>query len=456
MSRRIASIALVSLLALAAQGTAVPAPTSAAAAQVVHLTAWTIGPDEPSYNRKDNLLTAADALNQQLASEGSGMRVALDATFSTGDWGSYKQRFVLAAQSGKAADIVATGHEDIAAWAAAGYVIPLDAYVKKYPEFSRVIPTLWVATKFEGKIYAIPQDVEARPLYYNMPLLAKLGWPQEKIAGLSKAIEAGQFTLADLLQTAKEAVEKGVVTPGHGWWIRPINGPDYYMYYEAFGGRTQDASGKLLLDTKALHDEYTFFHDAVVTDKVTPKDLIGTDWNSWHEVVVSRQVLFTQCGTWCWAQWIAQYKMPADDLWKTYGFALVPAGRKGGKPVTLSHPIVYMISKNSKYPDLAARILALATTPQLNARHAVTSGHLAILTNEAAVPEYAHDRFASETIYMLKDTTFLPNNKLFGTYDQAMWLGLSAVIGGQMTPDQAVQTVTQQLRTNLGNNVLIR
>jgi len=456
MSSRIAGMILVCLVTLAAQGATLPVPGHAAAApQVVHLTAWTIGPDAPSYYRKDNLLTAADALNKQLESEGSATRVTLDATFATGDWGSYKQRFVLAAQSGKAADIVATGHEDIAAWAAAGYVIPLDAYLKKYPEFSEVIPTLWNATKFEGKIYAIPQDVEARPLYYNMPLLAKLGWSEQKIAGLPKAIESGQFTLGDLLQTAKEAVDKGIVAPGHAWWIRPINGPDYYMYYEAFGGRTQDPSGRLMLDTKALRDEYTFFHDAVAA-KATPADIIGTDWNSWHEVVVARQVLFTQCGTWCWAQWITQYKMPADDLSKTYGFALVPPGRKGGTPVTLSHPIVYMISKNSRYPDLAARILALATTPQLNARHAVTSGHLAILANEATVTEYAHDQFASDTIYMLKFTTFLPNSKLFGTYDQAMWLGLSAVIGGQMTPDQAVQTVTQQLQTNLGKNVVIR
>jgi len=180
MSSRIAGMILVCLVTLAAQGATLPVPGHAAAApQVVHLTAWTIGPDAPSYYRKDNLLTAADALNKQLESEGSATRVTLDATFATGDWGSYKQRFVLAAQSGKAADIVATGHEDIAAWAAAGYVIPLDAYLKKYPEFSEVIPTLWNATKFEGKIYAIPQDVEARPLYYNMPLLAKLGWSEQ-------------------------------------------------------------------------------------------------------------------------------------------------------------------------------------------------------------------------------------------------------------------------------------
>lgn len=456
MTSRIVGIALVCVMALAVQGAVVPVPGRAAGTQTIHLTAWTVGPDEPSYYRKDNLLSAADALNKQLAAEGSATRVALDGTFWTGDWGTYKQRFVLAAQSGKAPDIVASGHEDIAAWASAGYIVPLDAAVKTYKEFSAVIPTLWNATRYDGRIYAIPQDVEARPLYYSLPLLTRLGWSEDKIAGLPKAIEAGRFTLTDLLKTAKEAQDKGLVEPGHGWWIRPINGPDYYIYYEAFGGRMADASGKLLLDTSALRDEYTFFHDAVFTYKVTPKDIIGTDWNSWHQVVVNRQILFTQCGTWCWAQWIKQYKMPADEVWKTYGFALVPAGRAGGRPVTLSHPIVYMVSRNSKAPDLAARILALATTPALNARHAVTSGHLAILDDEATVPEYAQDRFAKATLYMLKYTTFLPNNKQFGTYDQAMWLGLSAVIAGQMSPDQAVQTVTQQLRTNLGDSVVIR
>jgi inositol-phosphate transport system substrate-binding protein len=115
-----------------------------------------------------------------------------------------------------------------------------------------------------------------------------------------------------------------------------------------------------------------------------------------------------------------------------------------------------MISKSSQHADLAARVLALATTPQLNARHAVTSGHLAILTDEAQVPEYAHNKFANDTIYMLRYTTFLPADKLFGSYDQAIWQGLSAVVAGQMTPSQAVQAVTQQLRTNLGDHVVIR
>ncbi|HLJ59927.1 MAG TPA: extracellular solute-binding protein [bacterium] len=459
MRGRVTVLALLGVLVLMTQAGYAPVPILAASSQTVHLTAWTIGPDEPSYYRKDNLVSAADALNKQLAAEGSGTRVTLDATFATGGgqtWGAYKQRFVLAAQSGKAPDIVATGNEDIAAWAAAGYVIPLDGYVKQYKQFADVIPTLWNATKFNGKIYAIPQDVEARPFYFNMPLLAKLGWSQDKIAGLPKAIEAGQFTLTDLLQTAKAAQDKGLVLKGYGWWIRPINGPDYYMYYEAFGGKLTDASGKLLLDSAALGREYGFFHDAVFTYKVTPKDIIGTDWNTWHEAVIGKQVLFTQCGTWCWAQWITQYKMPAEELWKTYGFALVPSGSKGGRPVTLSHPIVYMISKSSAHPDLAARLLALATTPQLNARHAVTSGHLAILADEGQVPEYAQDTFAKDTIYMLRYTTFLPADKLFGAYDQAIWEGLSAVIAGQMTPGQAVQEVAQELRTDLGDHVVIR
>jgi inositol-phosphate transport system substrate-binding protein len=298
--------------------------------------------------------------------------------------------------------------------------------------------------------------VEARPLYFNMPLLAKLGWSHAQIASLPQAIQNGQFTLTDLLQTAKQAQDKGLVLSGYGWWIRPINGPDYYMFYEAFGGKMIDPSGKLFLDTAALGREFAFFHDAVFTYKVTAKDIIGTDWNSWHGTVIAKQVLFTQCGTWCWAQWISQYKMPADDLWKTYGFALVPAGSKGGRPVTLSHPIVYMISKSSQHADLAARVLALATTPQLNARHAVTSGHLAILSDEAQVPQYAQDTFAKDTIYMLRYTTFLPNDARFGAYDQAIWEGLTAVIAGQMAPAQAVQTVTQEMRTNLGDYVVIR
>ncbi|HYW89847.1 MAG TPA: extracellular solute-binding protein, partial [Chloroflexota bacterium] len=146
----------------------VEAKTSGAVSggEVVKITAWTIGPDAPSFFRRDNLIAAADTVNQELQKEGSNQRVQVEATFeSGGQWADYKQKFVLASEAKQGPDIILSGHEDLSPWAAAGHVIELDSMVKKYDaRFTDLIPTLWDAVKLTGKTYAIPQDTEARPV----------------------------------------------------------------------------------------------------------------------------------------------------------------------------------------------------------------------------------------------------------------------------------------------------
>ena len=225
----------------AAQAPAAPAPTATTAvdtkasgavagSQVVKITAWTIGPDAPSFNRRDNLIAAADGLNKALEKEGSPQRVQVEATFeSGGTWDAYKQKFTLAAEAKQGPDIILSGHEDLAAWSTAGYVIALDDMLKKYEQqFADVYPSLWPAMKYKGKTYAIPQDTEARPMYYRKDLLAKLGWPKEKIDGLPDAVKKGEWAWPDLVDTAKEAISKNVIEAGKGWYHRPSRGPDFY------------------------------------------------------------------------------------------------------------------------------------------------------------------------------------------------------------------------------------
>ena len=123
------------------------------------------------------------------------------------------------------------------------------------------------------------------------------------------------------------------------------------------------------------------------------------------------KVLFYNAGTWTWKDWQATYKVPEQDLWDNVGFTLVPAAQKGGKPVTLSHPLVYMVTANSKNQELAFRVLANATkTPELNSKHSVQSAHLAILKSQANDPTYKQDKFLLATGYMLDYTTFIPNH----------------------------------------------
>lgn len=438
-----------------AAGGATAAP---AAPTAVKLTAWTIGPDAPSFYRRDNLIAAAEPLNKALGGE---KKIEVDATFeSGGQWGDYLQKFTLAAEAKQAPDIVLAGHENFAPWVGPGYVIALDDLIKKYEnegELKNVIPRLWDSMKLKGKTYAVPQDTEARPMYYRKDLLAKMGWDKAKIDGLPDAVRKGEFAWPDFVATAKEAVSKGVVGAGMGWYHRPTKGADHYMFYYQNGGQMQDAgTGKLVLVKDALQKHYQLHANAVLTDGITPKTLYGSQFKQWHETVVSGTVLFYNAGTWTWKEWITTYKQPEDSQWANVGFMLIPAAAKGGKPVTLSHPLAYMVTSNAKDPELAFRLIAHATTAPLNSKHAVESAHLAVLTTQEKDPTYQKDKFLLAAGYMSEFTNFIPNHPKFGTYDDVLFRVLGAVEGGQLTPAAAVDTAVKELQGQLGDELIVR
>ncbi len=180
LSRRHFLISTGALIAASACSTAPPQPAAQNLPEgTVKLTAWTIGPDAPSYFRRDNLIAAGETLGKAVAAQSPKTSIQVDATFeSGGQWGDYLQKFTLAAEAKTSPDIILAGHENFAPWVGPGYIVPLDDLIKKYQnegDVKDVIPTLWTAMKLKGKTYGVPQDTEARPMYYRKDLLAKMG-----------------------------------------------------------------------------------------------------------------------------------------------------------------------------------------------------------------------------------------------------------------------------------------
>ena len=429
------------------------------AQETVTVTVRTIANPPMENWRGDNFLLAAEELNADLKAAGDPRRVKIDLIQDGISWGPYLSEFVLSYGAGEAPDIWLTGHEFIGAQAEAGRIIVLDEMLKEFPIFNLIIEGLWDSTSYKGKIWGIPQDAEARPLYFNKALLKKLGWSNVEIAALPGKIEKGEFTLYDMLETAKEAVARGVVELGNGFWTRPSNGPDFTALYYAFGGETIDsATGKLVFDKAAGLKYYKFFYDAVQT--YGSMGGLGLSWSeSWHPGVSGSKVLFWIGGTWQWAEWAEIYLKDLGGetyMWENFGFALIPAAEKGGKPNTLTHPLAYLINSQSEYPDLALALIAKVTNYGPNTRHAIASTHLGILKDQTEYKFYKVSRLLSETLYMLDYTTFLPNNPYWGSYSPIIYEALAATVGGEFTPEEAVDFVVDGLQRELGDKVIIR
>lgn len=375
------------------------------------------------------------------------------------DWGAYKNEFVLSSQSGSAPDIILSGHEDIGAWAAAGLVIPLDDRIDDYPEFADVVPSLWESVTYDGQIWGIPQDAEARPIFYSKPLLRDLGWTDEEIESLPERVTNGEFTFEDLIVTAQAAVEEGVVEEGNGYWHRASNGPDWLYFYYGMGGEIMNDQGQLVFDTAAAESVYALMQ-RLVDEGVTRRDMIGVDSNTvWFPAVASaEEVLFASGGTWNWPNMALNFAADRGGdayLKENLGLMLIPA-LETGEAITLTHPLVYMVSAGSENPDVAMALLAAVTTPEANNRHAIDSFHLGILQSQLDSQAYQENELLSGAHYMLDHTTALPNHPGYASWSEAYWTGIQAVQSGDLTPAEAVETVIAQMQNELGDQVVIQ
>ncbi len=424
-------------------------------AKEVVITAWTVGPDNPSYYRFENLKIAAERLNKMLEAAGVDLRVKLEGFFDTTDWSEYKQRVLFGFQSKQKFDILCSGHDDIGAWAEAGYIMPLDDLVKKYWDetYYDVIPSLWEAMKYKGKIYGIPQDTEARPFYINKIVLKKLGWSDEEIEALPEKIAKGEFTLEDFVEVAQEAIKKGLVK--WGLFHRPKKGIDYFQIFTSFGVDFYDEEqAKFVFNKEQMTRVYDFFYKITNVWKITPQNMIGTPWSSVHKEVTSGNVLAWMGGTWNWAEWKRDYGKTEEELEKMFLVAPFPKSKNYGRPNTLSHPVAYMIPAHTKYPELAFLLVTLATAPELNMKHAVTSGHLPIRWQETVLPEYKKDFIMQKGTKLLPYSGFIPNDDKFDLFNTIIFEGIQWAEAGQ-DAKTVVNLVSMRLKSQLKDKVII-
>ncbi len=437
-------------------GLAFALSATVASAEDYNITVWAGGTGPNDTYRIDAIKMAADILERQAAIRGENIHINVEGKAYDG-WEEFKQGVTLSAESGNAPNIVVTGHEDIAAWAQSGLIVPIEDYVDlgAWP-INDIYPNLLKIASFNGAVYGLPQDAESRPMFFWRDHMKGIGYSDADIDALPAKIASGEYTLQNVIEDAKKMQDAGLVEPGYGFYPRVSNGPDYWQFYQSFGGEIENQDGKLVFDKSAMQKFYQFFADAVEAG-VTRKNHIGTPWDQWYNEVANGKAGIWHGGTWHYARYTS--KEGLDDFFGKIQFSLIPAGDASGNANTITHPLVYLLTQQNdeNVESIAAELVTIASEPRINALHAIKSAHLAISRSESGVDLYANDRWASEaTERLLPDATAIPNNVNFGQYWEIMWGGLEAVWTGQKTAEQAIKDVETELTATMGDAIVIR
>ena len=429
-----------------------------AAAQDVTITVWAGGSSPADSYRWEAIEIAADLLEREAAIRGEDLNITVESRGQFEGWAEFKQAVTLSAEAGEAPNIVVTSHLDIAPWSRAGYIVPVEDYLDldAWP-LNDIYPNLMEIASFDGLQWGIPQDSESRPFFFWKEHLRAIGYTDDQIDALPQRVQDGDYTLANVLEDAAKAVEMGVVEEGFGFFPRPSNGPDYAQFYQSFGGVLKDEeSGKLVLDRQAMTDFYQFFVDAVDAG-VVRRNHLGSEWQNWHGIVSNGGAAFWHGGTWHYATITGP--QGNDDFFGTIQFSLIPAGNENGRPNTITHPLVYLITEqgDDDLHEIAAQLVKIASEPRLNSMHAIKSAHLSIARQQSNVDLFASDRWAAEaTRILLPHANAQPNHLQYGVYSEAMYNGLEAAWTGTQTPQEAVAALETELTTILGDDLIVR
>jgi len=436
-----------------------PAPAEEAL-KVVTIRVWTIGPDNPALGRKTAFDEAGKRLNKDLEAEGSNIRVNVEAEFNSVNWSSFKQRNLLALQTGdpeQIADIIMTGHEMIGPYSVAGYIVPLDDYIARYPEvYNDIFPALWATGEFKAKIWGIPRDSEGRLIWIRRDVLKKIGWTESEIDGLRERAFAGDFTRDDLSDLAKDIKDAGVVetTMIH----RPTPGVDWLGLIWNYGGRLSDeTTGKLVVTKSACLKALEYLDKLVNQLGVVPSSM--TNW-SWPDIngsfLEGRAALYLTGGVWQWLGWQKDpWNFTEEWLFENITWIPYAAAKKGGKPLSVSHPLTCMLTSVSQNKDLAFRLLTYQYAPDLQAESVLASGHLAIGQSILEYPAYKENRYRSEVTRLLDVTRISPNHIKAPFLWEAWMDAIKAVETGAMNPSGALDFFVARMQQELGNEVIV-
>ena len=181
-------------------------------------------------------------------------------------------------------------HEWTCAFQSDGFALKLDDYIAKYPQHLRQRPSPPACPRpvASGGTYAIPQDAEARMFFYNKKLLREAGYDAAFVDALPERALAGDLTMDELIDIAKQVVDK--TKAQYGILHRPNKGPDYIMVFNAYGNDFVDpATGNLLLERDKLAAAFGWFERGV-KEGVIPAN------NTAMEFDALRKEFYTQRG----------------------------------------------------------------------------------------------------------------------------------------------------------------
>jgi arabinogalactan oligomer/maltooligosaccharide transport system substrate-binding protein len=339
----------------------------------------------------------------------------------------YVQKYSTAAQAGQAPDIIRDDNApDTQGLAAQGLLTDLTPMISAADK-ADFVPAALAGGEYNGKIYSVPQTVDALALYYNKVLFKQAG------------IKSPPATLAQLASDCQKfGAGKGLFLNADSYWVQP--------WVWGYGGGLVDMSKKqILVGSNSSIAGWSAFNSLFQNKCAFANKDFSNSYTNMQTAFKNGQVAMIVNGPWASTDILSG---PAFTKSSTnLGVAVIPPGPGGqGSPIGGA---ALAISRNSQNVQDAYTFIKWFTDPAQQAVIAAANNDLPTHISAYQLPQVKKNRIIVAFLAQLKKGT----NRSAGTQGGALYTdftpNLQSMLSGKTTPAKAALATAAAWKSKL-------
>lgn len=398
---------------------------------------------EYQQSRADMLEELIPEFEKAMAAEGKDITVELNADILPD--GDVATKLTQQLHAGTAPDVIDTGGSNINGWAAAGYLLELDEYLKSWDGWGTFYDVARDrAQQSDGHYYSIPHEASLQHLFVRADVLEDLGIDTsqpETWDELIKRLEAvkAETGEAPIVIPAGTAWGDGSFTEG---FLPIVAGTDSPLYDTDEG--TWDIESAGLTATFELYDEL------VANDLLPVEALLNP--NPWeptkYEAFPAGTMPVAAQGTWGWRyDWGPDGSAPIEDVQDKVITWDYPALVDGTKPYSVSGGgYNYAVNAESDYPDAAVELITWLSSDEALAKQLAIVGAASPREGISDIEPYASEPALLDAESKLPTAIAPPVGEGSDQISQAVQHATAQILTGEANGKQAAQAFAKEVR----------
>lgn len=332
----------------------------------------------------------------------------------------------------------------------AGYLLPLDPYLKKWKYWDRFEDSARTATRAQnGKTYGVPDGTDTRALWFNKEIFAEAGLPRDwKPQTWDDVLKAARTVKKEV----PGVIPLNVFTGKAAGEAAAMQGFEMLLYGTGEDPLYDPGSKKWVTGGKGFVDSLKFI-DTVYSNGLGPElsDALSPNIQTRvpTELIPEGKLAIALDGSWLGNQWLKTGGNPWPEWSKTLGMAPMPTqhGQGPGK-VSMSGGWAWSITKNSDNHDLAWEFIKTLQTPENAREWCIRGAQIAVREDVAQHPEYRRSMPGIEFFTGLVEVShYRPALPVYPRVSSAITEAMEKVTTGDASPEEAAKAYDEQLKT---------